>query len=214
MKRLSAILFLSIMLSVCVAVPSSMALGLGFYWTSAWGEATYDAEDDNNNTWDWDSEIERRGYGLVLDTAVAKDSVVNLRLNVGYYNWQEEDQNERIIDLDGFQGVFDLGFGIVRNQYLRFWVGAELSAAYGDGSVEGFDAFEVYLINVGVGPVAGCNFHFGDRLSLGIKAGYLAEGFIGQGENTITDTTVDYTGYTGQYFVVVSAFYRFNDVFK
>lgn len=214
MKRLSAILFLSIMFSVCVAVPSSMALGLGLYWTSGWGDATYDAEDDDNNSWDWDSEIERRGYGLVLDTALAKDSVVNLRLNVGYYNWQEEDQNEEIIDLDGAQGVFDLGFGIVRTQSLRFWIGGELSAAYGVGSLEGFDAFEVYLINVGIGPVAGLNFHIGDRLTFGIKAGYLFEGFIGEGENTITDTTVDYTGYGGHYFVVLSAFYRFNDVFK
>ncbi len=214
MQRLCAILFLSILLSVCVAVPSSMALGLGFYWTSAWGEAAYDAEDDNDNTWDWDAEIERRGYGFVLDTALAKDRLVNLRLNVGYYNWREEDQNEKIIDLDGYQAVLDLGFGVVRNQNFRFWVGAELSAAYGEGSLEGFDAYEVYLINVGTGPVAGLNFHFGDHLSFGIKAGYLYEGFIGEGENTITDVTVDYNGYTGQYFVVLSAFYRFNDVFK
>lgn len=212
MKRLCAILFLSTLLSVCIAVPNSMALGLGLYWTSAWGDAAYDAEDDSN-TWDFDAEIERRGYGLVLDTAIAKDRLVNLRLNTGYYNWQE-DQDGEIIDLDGFQAVIDLGFGIVRNQYLRFWMGAEISAAYGDGSIEGFDAFEAYLINVGAGPVAGFNFHFSDRISLGIKAGYLYERFIGEGENTITDVTVDYEGYTGQYFVVVSAFYRFNDVFK
>lgn len=213
MKRLCVSIFLSILLSLCVAVPSSMAVGLGVYWTSAWGEAAYDAEDDSNNTWDFDVDIERRGYGLVFDTAIAKDSVVNLRLNAGYYNWQEE-VNGSIADLDGYQAVFDLGFGVVRNKNLRFWIGGELSAAYGDGSLEGFDAFEIHLINVGVGPVAGFNFHFGDRLSLGIKAGYLYERFIGEGENTITDYNVDYEGYTGQYFVVLSAFYRFSDVFK
>ena len=213
MKRLSAILFLSIMFSVCVAVPSSMALGLGLYWTSAWGEAAYNAEDDNDNTWDWDSNIERRGYGFVLDTAVAKDSLVNLRLNIGYYNFQEEDQDDNIFDLDGFQGVADLGFGIVRNQYLRLWVGGELSAAYGEGSIEDFDDFEVKMISVGVGPVVGVNFHLSDRISFGLKGGYLYEGFIGEGENTITDVKVDYDGFTYQYFVVLSAFYRFNDVF-
>lgn len=213
MKRLSAILFLSIMLSVCVAVPSSYALGLGLYWTSAWGEAAYDAEDDNDNTWDWDSDTERRGYGIVLDTTVAKDRLVNLRLNVGYYNFQEEDQDENIFDLDGFQAVLDLGFGIVRNKNLRFWVGGEISAAYGEGSIEGFDAFEVTMISVGVGPVVGFNFHFSDRISLGLKGGYLYEGFIGEGENTLTDENVDYDGFSYQYFVVLSAFYRFNDVF-
>lgn len=213
MKRLSAILFLSIMFSVCVAVPSSMALGLGLYWTSAWGESAYNAEDDNDNTWDWDSNIERRGYGFVLDTTVAKDRLVNLRLNIGYYNFQEEDQDDNIFDLDGFQGVADLGFGIVRNKSLRFWIGGELSAAYGEGSIEGFDDFEVTMISVGVGPVVGANFHFSDRISFGIKGGYLYEGFIGEGENTLTDENVDYDGFSYQYFVVLSAFYRFNDVF-
>ena len=213
MKRLSAILFLSIVFSVCVAVPSSMALGLGLYWTSAWGEAAYDAEDEDDNTWDWDSDIERRGYGFVLDTAVAKDRLVNLRLNVGYYNFQEEDQDDNIFDLDGFQAVVDLGFGVVRTKHLRLWVGGEISAAYGDGSIEDFDDFEVTMFSAGIGPVIGCNFHFGDRLSFGIKGGYLYEGFIGEGENTITDETVDYDGFSYQYFIVLSAFYRFNDVF-
>ncbi len=213
MKRLTAIVVLSIVFSVCVAVPSSMALGLGFYYTSAWGEAAYDAEDENDNTWDFDVDIERRGYGFVLDTAVAKDNLINLRLNVGPYYWEEADQTGAVIELDGLQAAFDLGFGLVRTESVRFWLGAELAAAYGDGSAEGDDDFEVNLINVGIGPVVGLNLHFGDRFSVGVKAGYLYERFVGEGENTRTDFTVDYEGYTTQYFVTLSAFYRIGDVF-
>lgn len=213
MKQLSAILFLSLLFSLSVAVPSSMALGLGFYYTSGWGEAVYDAEDDADNTWDFDVDLERRGYGLVFDTAVAKDRLVNFRLNLGGYNWEEADESGNHIDLDGVQAVADLGFGLVRNPYLRLWVGVEFTGAYGDGSLEENDAYEITMINLGAGPVLGTNFHMGDRVSFGVKAGWLYERFIGEGENTITDTTVDYTGYTTQYFVTLSVFYRFNDVF-
>jgi hypothetical protein len=213
MKRLSAILFLSLLFSLSVAVPSSMAVGLGFYYTSGWGEAVYDAEDDADNTWDFDVDLERRGYGLVFDTTVAKDRLVNFRLNLGNYNWEEADESGNHIDLDGFQAVADLGFGLVRNQHLRLWLGVELAGSYGDGSLEENDAYEVTMINVGAGPVLGTNFHMGDRISFGVKVGWLYERFIGEGENTITDTTVDYVGYTTQYFVTLSVFYRFAGVF-
>ena len=213
MKTLSRVIILSIILSVGVAVPSAMALGLGGYYTSGWGEGSVNAENDDNDEWDFDTDFERRGYGLVLDTNLAKDRLVNLRVNLANYNYQDQDRSKNVLELDGGQLGVDLGFGFIRNKHMRIWVGPEMTISYAEGGIEENDDWDYYFINVGLGPVLGANFHLGDRISLGLKVGWLYEQFIGKAENDDLDSKIDYDGYTTQYLVNLSIFYRFGDKF-
>lgn len=210
MKRVIGLFFLSFVISVCVNVPKTMAIGIGLYVTSGSGSGNYDVDDDYN-TWDVDADIQRSGYGFVLDTAVARDRIFNYQLNIGLYDWSEEFENDSELDLRGFMMSHDFGFGVVRNKYVRFWLGPEIRLAYGSGDKDDNEGYDVEMVSVGIGLVTGLNLNLGPVVSFGIKAGYLYEDVGGYADSWYDSN--DYSGSDTMTFISLNLLFRINDVF-
>jgi hypothetical protein len=147
----------------------------------------------------------------VLDTAVAKDRIFNYQLNIGLYDWSEEFENDFEYDLSGFMMSHDFGFGVVRNKYVRFWLGPEIRIAYGSGDEDDNEGYDVEMVSVGIGLATGLNVNLGPVVSLGVKAGYLYESVGGYADSRIDSN--DFSGSDTMAFVSLNLLFRINDVF-
>lgn len=121
------------------------AIGLGVYTTGGGGQ-NIDSEKDFTDL----------GLGLVLDTAVEKDTLFNYRLSIGYNNQSHNEGGT--IDQCIMDNAF--GFGILRNDHVRLWLGPDLTLSASENPRG--DMF----YGVGIGPVIGVNVHLSDLLSL------------------------------------------------
>ncbi len=209
MKRTMLILFIGVTISICAHVSETMAVGIGFYATSGMGDGEYEFDSDTNPDIDLDTDIQRCGYGFMLDTAVANDRVFNYRLNIGIYNWSEEFEDDSEFELSGFMISHDFGFGVLRNKYVRLWLGPEVRFALGDGDEDDNHGYDVEIKSFGVGPVLGLNVHLGPVVSLGFKSGYLFEGVNGDADSL--DESIDFSGDDTMYYFTLSLIFRIND---
>lgn len=200
---------MSSFISALVNIPETMAVGLGLYATSGSGSGEYEFEDDTNPDYDLDTDTEREGFGFVIDSAVANDRVFNYRMNIGRYYWEEEFENGTEFDVTGFMWTHDFGFGVVRNRFMRLWLGPEIRFAWGHGDDDDNDGYDVYMYSAGVGPVVGLNLHLGPVVSLGIKAGYLFETIYGNADDDVDDIEID--GGDHLSFVNLSLLFRIKD---
>lgn len=169
MKRAFLALFATL-----VFAPSAHAMGFGGYFEYA---NVFDGELDIDDSFVDDAEYDEDhfGAGFVFDTAVAADTLFNYRASIGY---QHVDQDfDDVGNLSG--GSFDgngisldnaFGFGVVRNERIRLWIGPaiRLSMDWFDGD----HGDDFYDLGIGAGPEIGLNFHANDRFSLGLTAGY------------------------------------------
>ena len=164
------------LLALCfIAVPADvMAFGFGVGGSIGAG----DLEISTNSVWEGGTtttqyDQDRRSIGLIYDTNVGKDALFNYRLGISYQK-MKADSSESKYDLDGVAFENDFGFGIIRNETLRFWAGPEVKVEFLEGteSSMGYQYHES-LLGVGIGPVVGVNFHLGNDLSLLVKGGYL-----------------------------------------
>ena len=191
MKNLPHILYFAIALASCVTTTNAMAIGKGFYIHMASGNADWTAEDDNNFKRDYDSNTSHFGIGFVLDTATEIDRVFNYRFQVGYEQFNS-DSTSKLADFDMASVVtdHDFGFGIVRNDAIRFWLGPEVRASF---SFDSKDNFDMALFGLGVGPAIGINFHTAGNVSLGLKGGYMKMSYFGGGDDTSAlDNNIEY----------------------
>ena len=163
------------------------ALGLGGYGQFGLGvnSGTIDGANDDY-AYDFDADMAILGLGFVLDTTVARDSLFNYRLQIGYENVAYKLDHERWgksdIALNGLAITNDLGFGVLRTNFMRLWLGPEIRLSYGLGSMdEGPRQYDIYFMGLGIGPVVGANFHIGQSLTLAAKLSYLLEGYLGAG---------------------------------
>ncbi|HPV42531.1 MAG TPA: hypothetical protein PKX40_15235 [Spirochaetota bacterium] len=128
----------------------AMAVGLGFYFHG-----------EGNKTWEtrrlWDY-----GYGLgggfVLDTSVARNYVFNYRLNIdaSYFGVRYRGHGIRLNCTHTF------GFGFIRTETLRVWMGPQILIGYNDVS-RGLDA--------NAGLALGMNVHLNSMLTLALDMG-------------------------------------------
>ena len=216
------------------------ALGIGGYFTFGSGKVEF-KEDWSNS----DEFFEQRnkgdatyfGGGFVLDTAVAKDKVFNYRLQLGYERGKFEFDSVRDEDLDidisddveDFefdvnQYIFDntFGFGIVRTEFFRLWLGPQirLGVMEGDGSGSLISTGEKYDYEffggiLGIAPVIGGNFNLRNNLTLGVDLGYrysLIVGNLDKEGGGISDSDTWY-GNEHNFFINFVIMYRFNDNF-
>ena len=74
------------------------------------------------------------GGGLVVDSAVAKDTLFNYRFTAGYERYGSD--NRFLFTEPGsktahkFDMCHSFGFGLVRTEAMRFWVGPQIGAHY------------------------------------------------------------------------------------
>jgi hypothetical protein len=171
MKKLIAVAGLVMFLSIAM-VSDVKALGLGFYGSigGGSGEAELESDGPGNTSFDFDVDNDHASFGFVLDTAVAKDTLFNYRLSLGYEQTTSTDEWGDDLDLSGLVIDNDFGFGVVRNEKVRLWVGPEVRLSFLSGDLPTHD---VTAFGFGIGPVVGLNLNLGDVAALGFKLSYL-----------------------------------------
>lgn len=165
----TAITVLILMLVCFFGATQASAVGTGFLVSTSSGEAEWEYW-PTGQKYQYDSS-EHTGFGFVLDTAVAKNSLFNYQLNFVFDKWESSDGpggQPTTVDVDMFVFNNSFGFGIVRTEGFRFWFGPEIRVGWGDGAY-GPNDFD--MVGFGVGWAAGFNFHVSDGLSLALKIG-------------------------------------------
>lgn len=141
--------------------PAAFAGGFGpaFEYGHTWGEFN-----------DQDYEGDHAAVSFLYDSNVARDLLLNYRLQVGFLYGDFDDGSESY----GVGIVNTLGFGVLRTRTTRLWVGPSLRIDVSDLDVDsafGHDP-DITELEIGAGPQVGCNWHFNDRLSLTASFSY------------------------------------------
>lgn len=159
-------LLVPLLFSVLMFPVAASAVGVGGYVQTSVGtlDWEFDSLDDSGDSLS-------AGFGFLFDTNCAKRSLLNYRLAAGV-EWTDinfddvGDGNLAGLTLDN-----TLGFGIVSNSQMRFWAGPDVRLGYHWGEAGSLN--DVAVAEVGIGPVAGMNLHFGRfwdlALSLGLR---------------------------------------------
>ena len=213
MKKILSFQILIVMFAIVFFIPNAFALGLGFYGSLGSGKGDWEIDPDSGTDYEVDTENKHRSFGFVLDTAVAKDKVFNYRLQVGLDRWEEEfTKTGDKFEMDGFVVEHDFGFGVVRRENFRLWLGPELRIEYGEGIYNDDTDLEATFFGIGVGPVIGVNFNFGEIFTFGLKSGFLFEGYGGTGRDQLDSES--YTIRSRQLFINAAIIFRINDTYK
>jgi hypothetical protein len=147
------------------------AVGLGAY--ARYGTASIESEDDLNGIMDLDQD--NFSIGLVLDTAVARRSVFNYRLELGYTTMSADAETTNYeFDFAGGEMNHTFGFAIVKARSTRIWLGPKFRLAGGSGEIVNSDGIfggltgtaDATYVSLGAGPVLGGNHHFGSVMSV------------------------------------------------
>jgi hypothetical protein len=171
------------------------AAGAGVYleYGRAGGEVYFDdglpdAEYDTN----------KFGVGFVFDTNVAKNSLFNYRLSLGYRHSERDYEMLYPVysgaeeDFHGFTMNHTFGFGLYRGPALRLWLGPAIRLGV-DVIDEHDSSLDAWDLSIGAGPQLGVNVHAGDYLSFSISAAYqyLYVARIERHENPFGDDDLD-----------------------
>ncbi|MFC1849497.1 hypothetical protein ACFL27_04730 [candidate division CSSED10-310 bacterium] len=177
---------------LCLLIFSSsttaFALGLGFTIPVGSGSATahYESGYDSQET-----DFTFIGFGFQMDLATAKDKLFNFHLEATYIKLENEDTSD-IFDLDGIMINSDFGFGLVRSDRIRFWVGPEVRITYfpEDDSDTNQDYEDEGYLGLGIGPVIGLHIHAGSLITVVLKSQFVFAVF--EGVNSTIDNIDEY----------------------
>jgi hypothetical protein len=206
MKRTLASLTGVVMGLALLAPSGALAFGLGAYVEGAAGSVDWTFEDEFGRDFDVDGDEKRGTFGFVLDTAVAKDTLFNYRLSVGFSRFDADfDDVGETLELSGLVVDNTFGFGVYRSESLRLWLGPQVRLAFYTGEFED-SGFEVDVIEFALAPVVGLNLHLGRTMSLAFAAGYRFSGYAGSDEDDD-----DITGRGREVFGNLSLLFRLSD---
>ena len=224
MKKLNLIVPVCALAFMMYALPA-MSMGYGLYFFGSGG----------NTTWRGDMgygvNSVNGGFGFVMDTAVAKDRLFNFRLNVGADILNSAYSR---VDVYKFDVLCSFGFGLIRTETIRFWMGPQVGMRINHDSGNVLQRKGIfYEVNIfgmfpsnarydastgGIigGLVMGVNFNIGELLTLALDFGGRAN--VGTG-------TVHYNGYFRNYdkhetswgyegFVNFAFIFRVNDLYR
>jgi len=189
MKKAFYLISLVSVLFVTLSGPA-FALGMGFFGTLEGGSGDdWEIESPNGvSRDDYDSDVGRLGVGFVLDTAVAKDKLFNYRLNAALLGLDIELDNPNITgkgeaELVGLAFDNTFGFGVLRSEKVRLWLGPRVRVGFYVGDTDDFSTSQdddVAVAEFGVGGAFGANFHVGPTVSLGLETGFMISGYAGE----------------------------------
>jgi hypothetical protein len=181
-----------VLLICCLAYVGNVeAFGLGVSGSYGSGTAKQTYESTSPFTPDPEykyDDTDRKSIGLVLDTNLSKDKLFNYRLGLAYETVNFKRENQTVsYDPKGCSLENDFGFGIIRTDFLRLWLGPELRFAYLKKPWE--NRRTTHLVEAGIGPVVGLNFNIGSVVTLSVKGGYIFNKTYGSRTNPATATT-------------------------
>lgn len=160
-------LFLLFLLTATVfllAPVHAYAVGLGPYIEQASGSGDFTEYDASAN-------VDAKGFGFVFDSNVAEPQTFNYRLHIGYSELDIPN------DIDGYRITFDntFGFGIIKNENFRWWIGPQLHLNYSNWDMpigsQYLEKDSVDFIGVGTGVVTGMNFNLTKVVSISPELG-------------------------------------------
>lgn len=161
MSRKRIIVSVVLCCMILFSVKSAMAIGIGAYVDGAYNKFSVSGD---GGTVDLD-DYGFVGAGLVLDTCVAKNQLFNYRLGLGYQkDVKFPELGTHKISMNNY-----FGFGVVRMQYFRWWMGPQLGLRYfiidsDDGSMSEAGG--------NVGLATGFNFNIGKVFTIGLELGF------------------------------------------
>ena len=208
-----------VMLFYSLLTSNAMAIGLGFKITGGSGESDWNYDSlfqDTTGTYssegDFSSDDSYSGFGFVFDTNLAKDKLFNYRLEIGFEDKEYKTKGGGKIELDGIHIINDFGFGIIRSENLRLWIGPELKLTQLSDEDNSWDS-NMDIMEFSYGPVIGLNFNPGNLLTVAMKTGYLFSQFTGDSYYYTTDSSLDndYDGDGSSYFFTLALIFRIND---
>ncbi len=245
MRRITFIICVAAIMFV-PAASRALSGGIGLYGSFSYGHSYWNfAKSGYVGSGDKDEKNNTLGWGILMDTTVARDSLINYRLEIGYDRVTHSFHSSEIGDLNLHRILLSntLGFGIIRSEDLRFWLGPQLRLSYCWGEDKFYEfltfpgptapktqikqKFNYMSYRADLGITSGVNIHFPGNISLGLECGWRA--FLGDGERKIERSIVDYyygwntsirrtekLEYTYGYetFVNVCVLYRINDKYK
>jgi hypothetical protein len=204
----------SILIFVVIAAPftysNTSAMGLGLYIEGSGGSLDDWEVDTPFGDIDLDGDSEKGILGFVLDTAVAKDTLFNYRLNLGIGGFVADfDQIDEDLEMGGVVLDNTFGFGVVRTDTVRLWLGPQIRIAYYTGEFEDSD-FGMDIVEVGLAPVLGLNLHVGQTVTFSFSAGYRISGYAGEDDdsNDVEGTGEEFFGNIGLIFRLAGDSYR------
>ncbi len=143
------------------SVKSAMAIGIGAYVDGAYNKFSVSGE---GGTADID-DFGFIGAGFVLDTCVAKNQLFNYRLGLGY---QKDVKYPKFgthkISMNNY-----FGFGVVRMQSFRWWLGPQLGLRY---YILDSDDSSMSEVGGNAGLATGFNFNIGTVFTIGLELGF------------------------------------------
>jgi hypothetical protein len=176
--------YLLVLIAPLIVFPSAaFGAGIGFY-----GSYDYTVNIDNEEAegGDWGyrerfvAKSHRADFGLVIDSAVARDSLFNYRLNIGggfgpvdvkktgggtnIFGLPISSRGKWHFNVWDVQMFHSFGFGVVRTEVVRLWIGPQVGLGYA-----GAGYGQVYFK---MGPVIGLNINAGDVFTFFIDGGY------------------------------------------
>ncbi len=184
--RFLFVLFLLTVTGFLLAPVHSYAVGLGPYIEHTSGSGEFDDE------YGASIDIDTKGFGFVFDSNVTKRDLFNYRLHIGYSDLDIP------YGFDGYRISIDntFGFGIIKNENFRWWIGPHLHLSYSnwDTPIGGsyYEEDSVDFFGVGTGVVTGMNFNLPRVVSicpeLGLRYQYNAS-------DTYEETRYSSSGY-------------------
>ena len=181
------------------------AFGIGLYTTTInSGTAEWDGTDYcysysySCSTYVYESDIDQKEFGFMLDTTIAEDRLFNYRLQLALVNSSYDN-----LDLDGIAVTNTFGFGVVRTSVIRVWVGPQLAFKV----LEGKGNSDAVLVGLELGPAVGINIHIASSMSIVAELGYR----FGSSYIESTDNNYEYDVDENRVFANVGLLFRFGD---
>jgi hypothetical protein len=213
-NAVSTIIFL---VGFSMVAQSAMAVGIGFYGTWAMGKGIQTWEVLNTEK-KYKTSHMKWGGGILIDSAVAKDTIFNNRLYLGF------GMNTRTTDFSGTDAEVEMydfslfntfGFGLVRLSFMRLWLGPQIGITYSFGDFDFVQNREYYEVGFFGGISSGINFNIGTFLSFSVDGGFRYGGLANYYD--ISSTSVKTlkpfaTAYEG--FINVSVIFRIGDEYE
>jgi hypothetical protein len=198
MKR---VLFTVLLVVICACGSSQAhAAGFGLYGSVGGGSADWTVDDWSSTDLDFTKDTGHVNFGMMMDTAPARDKLFNYQLSIGYDRFRNTNGEAwGAADFEGFVISNCFGFGALVSPTIRFWMGPELRVTWLDGHPDQYKDYKIDLFGFGFGPVMGLNINFGDAQTLALKVGYQIMNYVGEGEGEFDHATNSASLYSNSY---------------
>ena len=222
-------MFKKIVLACLIASPLTLsAAGIGLYVPYSLGDTADVTVTPDNSGSDYDLTTKYKptpGFGLMFDSNLGKDKLFNYRLGLEFMNRTVDTVDGRAVDCSGdecdmfrFQVVQTFGFGVLRTEMVRLWVGPRLNLGYNYKSNEySFGTNTNVNFEIGIAPAVGVNLNFGRYFAISADLDYRFAGIAGAStsdSNIGSSTTNSYTGSNNGATLRAAAIFKFGEDFQ